>query len=74
MTRLDFLPKNGLPNVGPVSKAFLEHGIESFFEAARTLHAIPYGRNSDRGDYSLVLPENRGTCSTKHGLLVSLAQ
>ncbi len=35
---------------------------------------LPYGRNSDRSNYRLVLEEGRGTCSTKHALLAALAQ
>ena len=27
---------------------------------------IPYGRNANRYDFSLVLSENKGTCSSKH--------
>lgn len=34
---------------------------------------IPYGRNSNRTDFSLVLSENKGTCSSKHALLKDFA-
>ena len=37
------------------------------------IKAIPYGRNANREDYSLVLKENKGTCSSKHALLKALA-
>jgi hypothetical protein len=30
---------------------------------------IPYGRNSNRTDFSLVISENKGTCSSKHAFL-----
>jgi hypothetical protein len=30
---------------------------------------IPYGRNANRTDFSLVLTENKGTCSSKHAFL-----
>lgn len=30
---------------------------------------IPYGRNSNRHDFSLVISENKGTCSSKHAFL-----
>ena len=30
---------------------------------------IPYGRTSSRSDFSLVLTENKGTCSSKHAFL-----
>ena len=34
---------------------------------------IPYGRNSNRHDFSLVVSENKGTCSSKHALLKDFA-
>ncbi len=34
---------------------------------------IPYGRNSNRFDFSLVLSENKGTCSSKHAFLKDFA-
>ena len=53
--------------------AFLAHGAATFHQAARLLRRLPYGRNTDRTDPSLVLVEGRGTCSTKHALLACLA-
>ena len=38
------------------------------------IKAIPYGRNANRDDFSLVLTENKGTCSSKHALLKTLAK
>ncbi len=37
------------------------------------MRRLPYGRNTRRADYGLVLREARGTCSTKHALLAALA-
>lgn len=34
---------------------------------------LPYGRNSNREDFSLVLKENKGTCSSKHAFLKKIA-
>ena len=34
---------------------------------------IPYGRNSNRDDFSLVISENKGTCSSKHAYLKDFA-
>lgn len=34
---------------------------------------LPYGRNQNRHDFSLVLTENKGTCSSKHAILKKLA-
>ncbi len=57
---------------GEVSREFLAHGLVHFRQAAQFVKQLPYGRNTDRSDYRLVLSEGRGTCSTKHALLASL--
>jgi hypothetical protein len=71
---LDFLPSDEIKPNGPASDAFLDIGVRSFREAAMRLHALPYGRISDRANYLLVLRENRGTCTPKHALLAALAE
>ncbi|MGI8860813.1 MAG: hypothetical protein ACR2HO_11800 [Rubrobacteraceae bacterium] len=53
---------------------FVAENIRDFRSAARHVMLLPYGRNSDRSDYRLVLEEGRGTCSTKHALLAALAR
>jgi hypothetical protein len=67
-----------LPNVpsrvaGPVTAAFMARGITNFQAAGRYLQALPYGRTANRADFGAVLREGRGTCSTKHALLATLA-
>ncbi|GAB5401026.1 MAG: hypothetical protein Aureis2KO_26110 [Aureisphaera sp.] len=37
------------------------------------VQSLPYGRNSNREDFSLVLSEGKGTCSSKHAFLKSVA-
>lgn len=44
-----------------------ELGIQTFEELLVFLKALPYGRNKNRKDLSLVLTEKQGTCSSKHG-------
>ncbi len=56
-----------------LSKSFRALGVNSFSEAMNFVKELPYGRNSNRSDFSLVLKENKGTCSSKHALLKSLA-
>ena len=48
--------------------------MADFAAAARYVQSLPYGRTSRRDDVTLVLTEGRGTCSTKHALLASLAE
>ncbi|WP_299254095.1 hypothetical protein [uncultured Aquimarina sp.] len=56
-----------------LSKVILEKGITSWFELINYMKNIPYGRNFNRTDASLVVTENRGTCSSKHALLKRIA-
>lgn len=68
------LPGFRLETFGPVGSRFRAVGVEDFREAAAYVRDLPYGRNSDRSDWGLVLAENRGTCSTKHAVLAALAR
>lgn len=68
------LPAVPLDAEGEFGAAFGEVGIRDYRSAARYVGDLPYGRNADRSDYRLVLPERRGTCSTKHALLAALAR
>lgn len=59
---------------GIVSRQFRERGITHFSKACEFIQHLPYGRISDRDNLALVLIENRGTCSSKHGLLARLCE
>lgn len=45
----------------------------NFLETINLVTNIPYGRNSNRDDFSLVISENKGTCSSKHAYLKDFA-
>ncbi len=45
----------------------------NFQETIYFVKQIPYGRNSNRKDFSLVISENKGTCSSKHAYLKDFA-
>ena len=68
------LPDFSLKPEASLGAWFAASGIRNFRAAARYVMLLPYGRNSDRSNYRLVLEEGRGTCSTKHALLAALAQ
>lgn len=68
------LPGFALDASRPLGGRFAALGIRDYRAAARHVHSLPYGRNSDRSDWWLVLKEGRGTCSTKHALLAELAR
>lgn len=57
----------------PLSKLLLSKQITDFKSAITYINQLPYGRTSNRSDYRLILPENKGTCSTKHAFLKQLA-
>lgn len=71
---VDFLPDFPLQSQSATAHDFLALGVTSYREAARYVQNLPYGRNSNRADFRLVLREQHGTCSTKHALLAQLAQ
>ncbi|MBI3801545.1 MAG: hypothetical protein HY268_31815 [Deltaproteobacteria bacterium] len=68
------LPEAPLRPGGQITVELMTRRITDFRSAGRYLHHLPYGRNSDRSDFRLVLSEGRGTCSTKHALLAELAR
>jgi len=45
----------------------------NFEELIDKVKNLPYGRNANRHDFSLVLSENKGTCSSKHAFLKDFA-
>jgi len=49
------------------------NGIETWNELTVFVRNLPYGRNKNRTDFGLVLSEKKGTCSSKHALLKSIA-
>jgi len=67
------LPDFALDASGEVGSRFAALGITGYRDAACYVLGLPYGRNSDRSDWRLVLEETCGTCSTKHALLTELA-
>jgi hypothetical protein len=48
-------------------------GIHSWEDLLTYVKNIPYGRNANREDFSLVLKENKGSCSSKHAFLKEVA-
>lgn len=58
---------------GIITQEFLKRGISNFLDAMQYVKHLPYGRNSNRENFLLVLQENKGTCSSKHALLQELA-
>ena len=62
-----------LTSTEPLTQLLSSKEIFSWNEAIKFIQNIPYGRNSSRTDFSLVVTENKGTCSSKHALLKEIA-
>jgi len=56
-----------------ISKQCHELGLINFDTLYNYVIKLPYGRNSNRSDYKLILEEHKGTCSTKHAFLKAIA-
>lgn len=48
-------------------------GIVKWSDLITYVRMIPYGRNTNRTDFGLVISQNKGTCSSKHALLKTIA-
>ncbi len=74
MDKLTIFPDKPISNVGIISAKFLNLGIDSFIDACRYVHTLPYGYNTDRDDLMILFRENLGTCITKHAVIATLAK
>ena len=66
-------PDKPIIGEGPMARTFLGLGIETFHQACRYVHQLPYGYNSDRDDLMILFKENKGSCTTKHAVIATLA-
>lgn len=57
----------------PLSKDCIAKGLFTYDSVLQYVKQLPYGRSSNRSDYTSVLKEGKGTCSTKHALLKAIA-
>lgn len=56
-----------------ISKAFINHGINTFQKAGSWVSSLTYRRNQDKKNELALFKDLCGTCSTKHALLKRLA-
>lgn len=47
-------------------------GINTMLESVKYISNLPYGRTSNRNDLTLIIDEQKGTCSSKHAALKQL--
>ncbi|MGN5953160.1 hypothetical protein ACP6L2_00960 [Sphingobacterium lactis] len=58
--------------IGMISIAFLDNDIQTFHDACSFIQNLPYKRNSDKENLTLIFTEKCGTCSSKHAVLKQL--
>ncbi len=68
------LPNFRLTKDQPLSKRFNNKGIDTYHDAIRYIQKLPYGRNTTTENVTIILSEGKGTCSTKHACLKTLAE
>ncbi len=74
MDPIEIFPNSRITGNGPVSEEFIHKKIEGFQDACRFVHQLPYGYNSDRDDLMILFKENKGSCTTKHAVIGTLAE
>jgi len=74
MDKFTVFPDKSLSNDGIISAEFLSLGIKTFLQACRYVQELPYGYNSDRDDLMILFKEKKGTCTTKHAVIATLAE
>ena len=73
MDNYENFPDARINGSGVVSDEFLRLGITSFIDACRYVLQLPYGYNSDRDDLMILFREGKGSCTTKHAVIATLA-
>ncbi|MBV1925442.1 MAG: hypothetical protein KUG49_02900 [Dokdonia sp.] len=68
------LPNFRISEDGSVSDRFRKKGIDTYHDAVRYIHSLPYGRNRSPEKPFTIIVEGKGTCSTKHACLKLLAE
>jgi hypothetical protein len=66
-------PDKPIVDKGSIARTFLKLDIDHFHNACRYVHELPYGYNSDRDDLMILFKENKGSCTTKHAVIATLA-
>jgi hypothetical protein len=73
MDAYTLLPDGPIGDNGPVCTELRRRGITSFQAACGIVHRLPYGYNSERDDLFALFKEGKGSCTTKHAVIASLA-
>lgn len=66
-------PDKPIVDKGPMARTFMDMGMADFHHACRYVHELPYGYNADRDDPMILFKEKKGSCTTKHAVIATLA-
>ena len=58
---------------GKLSQLVRAKGIYTAEQLIQSIQNMPYGRTKNRSNLSLILTENKGTCSSKHAFIKAIA-
>ena len=67
------LTQQKLTATDAITKLVLDKNIHTWEDLISYTQKLPYGRNNNRTDFSLVISEAKGTCSSKHAFLKKIA-
>ena len=73
MNSYDQLPDAKIEPKGMISEKFLALQVYSFKDACMYVHHMDYGYNTDYEDPLILFKEGQGTCTSKHGVIATLA-
>jgi hypothetical protein len=74
MDKYKVFPNPAIINKGIISNTFINLGINTFWDACRHIHEVPYGYNSTTDDILILFKEGYGSCTTKHAVIATLAE
>ena len=74
MNSYDNLPDAEIKSLGEMSRKFLDMKIRSFKDACLFVHDMAYGYNTNKEDPMVLFKEGCGSCTTKHGVIATLAK
>jgi len=74
MDNFDNFPDAHIDGSGVISNEFLRLGVTGFIDACQYVQRLPYGYNSDRDDLLILFKEGKGSCTTKHAVIATLAE
>jgi hypothetical protein len=73
MDKIYAIPNLTIDTPGRIGRKFSSLNINSLHDACLWVKDLPYGYNSSSDDSIILFDENKGNCSTKHGVIAELA-